>query len=129
MDPITSTIVSALSVMGSEFLKSSVKDSYDELKAVIRNKWGATAPLTKAVEELQANPNSQGQKLVLEERVADTKAAEDGDVMQAVTKLVAKLKEHSSATMSGRDTFVGDYIDNKIIGSEGSHIGPKGSTR
>jgi len=122
MDPITSTIVAALSVMGSEVVKSSVKDAYDQLKAVIRRKWGEAGPLSKAVDDLQANPKSKGQALVLEEKVSETKAAENADVMKAVETLVAALKEAGTAIRSGRDT----YISNDIINSPGAHIGPEG---
>jgi hypothetical protein len=40
MDPITTAIVAALPAMASDLVKSSVKDTYDGLKAVIRRKWG-----------------------------------------------------------------------------------------
>src|SRR5689334_18100402 len=93
MDPITSTIIAALSVMGSEFVKSSVKDAYDELKAVIRGKWGEAAPLAKAVDDLQANPKSKGQALVVEEKVSETCATKDADIMQAVARLVGELQK------------------------------------
>jgi hypothetical protein len=123
MDPITSTIVAALSVMGSEFVKSSVKDAYDGLKTVIRRKWGEGGSLAKAIEELQANPNSKGQALVLEEKVSETNAAKDADVMQAVSSLLAQLKEAGIAVQAGGDIYIG----NEIINSERAHIGPEES--
>jgi hypothetical protein len=51
------------------------------------------APRSKAVADLEANPKSKGLALVLEEKVADAKAVEDPDAMQALAKLVAELKE------------------------------------
>ena len=120
MDPITSTMIAALSVMGSEFVKSSVKDAYDELKSVIRRRWGEATPLTKAVDDLEANPTSKGQALVLEEKVSETHAAQDPDVMKAVARLVAELKEVGAKVISGRDTYIGNEISN----SPNAHIGP-----
>jgi hypothetical protein len=40
MDPITTAIIAALPVLASELVKSSVKDAYAGLKAVILRKWG-----------------------------------------------------------------------------------------
>jgi hypothetical protein len=93
MDPITTAIVAALPAMASDLVKSSVKDTYDALKAVIHRKWGKAGALSNAVEDLEANPKSKGQALVLEERVADAKAAEDADLMHALARLVDELKE------------------------------------
>jgi hypothetical protein len=93
MDPITTAIVAALPAIASDLVKSSVKDAYDGLKAVIRRKWGEVGPLSKAVGDLEANPNSKGQTLVLEEKVAEAKAVEDPEVIQALATLVAELKE------------------------------------
>jgi hypothetical protein len=91
--PITTAIVGVVSAMGSDLMKSSVKVAYDGLKAVMRRKWGEAGALAKAVEDLEANPKSRGQALVLEERVADAKAAEDADVIQALSNLATVLKE------------------------------------
>jgi hypothetical protein len=63
MDPITTTILAALGVMGSEAIKSGVKDAYDNLKAVIRCKWGETAPISKAIgEEPTSKPQAVSSK-------------------------------------------------------------------
>jgi hypothetical protein len=93
MDPITTAIVAAVPALASDLVKSSVKDAYDGLKAVIRRKWGEAGPLAKAVNDLEANPKSKGQALVLEERVAESKATDDTDVMHALANLVSELKE------------------------------------
>jgi hypothetical protein len=93
MDPITTAIVAALPAMSSDLVKSAVKDAYDGLKAVIRRKWGEAGRLPKAVEDLEENPKSEGKAMVLERQVAETKAVEDTEVMQALAKLVSELKE------------------------------------
>jgi Asp-tRNA(Asn)/Glu-tRNA(Gln) amidotransferase A subunit family amidase len=121
MDPITSTIVAALPVIGSEFVKSSVRDAYDQLKTVIHRKWGKEAPIAKAVDDLQANAKSKGQELVLQQRVSETNADKDPGVMEAVEKLIAELKEAGTTIISGRDTYEG----NNIINSQNSQIGPR----
>ena len=92
MDPITTTILAALGVMGSEVIKSSVKDAYDNLKAVIRRKWGDTAPISKAIAAIEEDPQSKAQAAVLEEKVAAVKASADAEVAQALRELVEQLK-------------------------------------
>ena len=92
MDPITTTILAALGVMGSEVIKSGVKDAYDNLKAVIRRKWGDTAPISKAIAAIEEDPQSKAQAAVLEEKVAAVKASADAEVAQALRELVEQLK-------------------------------------
>ena len=92
MDPITTTILAALGMMGSELIKSGVKDAYDNLKAVIRRKWGETAPISKAITAIEEDPQSKAQAAVLEEKVAAVKAIADAEVAQALQKLVQQLK-------------------------------------
>jgi hypothetical protein len=93
MDPITTTILAALGVMGSEVIKSSVKDAYDNLKAVIRRKWGETAPISKAIAAIEEDPTSKAQAAVLEEKVAAAKATGDAEVVQALHELVEQMKK------------------------------------
>ena len=92
MDPITTTILAALGVMGSELIKSGVKDAYDNLKAVIRRKWGETAPISKAITAIEEDPQSKAQAAVLGEKVAAVKATADAEVAQALHQLVEQLK-------------------------------------
>lgn len=92
MDPITTAILAALPAMASDTVTSAVKDAYAGLKAVIRRKWGDTAPIAKAVTALEEDPSSKAQAGVLEEKVTAVKATEDPDVLQALHKLVEQLK-------------------------------------
>src|SRR6516225_6073306 len=93
MDPITTAIVAALPAVASDLIKSSVKDAYAGLKAVIRRKWGDASPVAKSVDALEANPESKGQAEVLAEQVAAVNATGDAEVMQALAKLVDQLKK------------------------------------
>ena len=93
MDPITTAIVAVLPALTSDLVKSSVKDAYAGLKAIIRRKWGDASPLAKSVDALEANPKSKGQSEVLAEHVAAGNATADAEVMQALAKLVEQLKK------------------------------------
>jgi hypothetical protein len=91
MDPITAAIVAVLPALASDLVKSSVKDAYEALKAVIRRKWGNT--VATAVDGLEADPSSKERAAVLADQVAAVNAAEDPDTMKALATLVAELKE------------------------------------
>jgi disulfide oxidoreductase YuzD len=94
MDPITSTILAVLPALASDMIKSSVKDAYEGLKAVIRRKWGDAAPISKAITAIEEDPKSKAQAAVLEEKVAAVNAADDAEVAQALHQLVEQMKTH-----------------------------------
>jgi disulfide oxidoreductase YuzD len=93
MDPITTAIVAALPALASDLIKSSVKDAYDGLKAVIRRKWGNASPIAKAVDALEARAKSKDQAAVLAENVAKANAMRDDEVLRALAKLVDALSK------------------------------------
>jgi hypothetical protein len=92
MDPITAAILAVLPALAANTLQAGVKDAYEGLKAVIRHKWGDTAPISKAIAAVEEDPKSKAQAGVLEEKVAAVKASEDTDVLEALQKLVEQLK-------------------------------------
>ena len=71
MDPITTAIIAALSagaVCGiTDTTKNVISDSYNKLKGLLTKKFGANRDVMQAVEELEAKPESQGHKQVLQE--------------------------------------------------------------
>jgi hypothetical protein len=110
MDPITTAIVAALPALAAEMVSSTVKETYAGLKSLITRKFGATSAVAKSVEDLEANPKSQGQAMVLSERIAEAKVQEDADIMHAVAKLIEAIAKdkvagtsnvHIEATMTG----------------------------
>lgn len=94
MDPITAAILAVLPALASDMVKSTVKDAYEGLKAVIRRKWGDTSPISHAISAMEADPNSRAQSAVLEEKVRAVKATEDAEVTQALRLLVEQMKTH-----------------------------------
>jgi hypothetical protein len=92
MDPITAAILAVLPALASDMVKSTVKDAYEGLKAVIRRKWGETGPISKAISALEDDPTSKAQSAVLEEKVGAVRATEDADVAQALKALVEQMK-------------------------------------
>jgi hypothetical protein len=94
MNPITAAVLAVLPALASDTVKSGVKDAYEGLKAVIRRKWGATAPISKAITALEEDPSSKGQAAVLEEKVGAVKAADDPEVVTALQQLIEQMKTH-----------------------------------
>ena len=84
MDPVTTAIIAAL-VAG--VVKSAgavgekvLVDAYDALKAAIKHKLGDDSKVSKAVNDLEEEPESEGYKAVLKEQVAKAKADQDPEV-------------------------------------------------
>jgi hypothetical protein len=94
MDPITTAILAVLPALGSDMVKSGIKDAYEALKGVIRRKWGDAAPISKAIAAIEEDPKSKAQAAVLEEKVGAVKATEDAEVAQALYQLVEQMKSH-----------------------------------
>src|ERR1700693_5332053 len=92
MDTITAAILAVLPALASDVVKSGVKDAYEALKAVIRRKWGDTAPISKAISAVEEDPTSKAQAAVLQEKVEAVKASEDADVVQALHRLIQQMK-------------------------------------
>jgi disulfide oxidoreductase YuzD len=106
MDPITAAIVAALPALAPDALKQGVKDAYEGLKAVIRRKWGESASVSKAVDDLEADPSSKARAAVLSERIEQSQAAQDHEVTEAHKALVAELEAHGlSRPVSNQVTF------------------------
>ena len=88
MDPITLLITSAL----TNVAKAGIKEAYEGLKSVIRQKWGDDSPISKAITAIEESPNSKARAAVVEEEADAVKAADHPEVAQALQKLVEQMK-------------------------------------
>jgi hypothetical protein len=61
---------------------------------VIVRKWGAGAPITKAITAVEEDPKSKAQAAVLDEKVDAVAASKDPEVLQALHRLVEQMKSH-----------------------------------
>jgi hypothetical protein len=93
MDPITMAIMAVLPDLAADTLKDAVKSAYEGLKAVIRRKWGETAPISKAIKAVEEDPTSKAQPGVLAEKIEAVNATNDADVVKALHQLVEAMKE------------------------------------
>jgi hypothetical protein len=66
MDPITQAIVSALSNVGGR----AIGDAYDALKTALRRRAPQNGEVLQAIEQLEKNPDSDTDRLRLEQSVS-----------------------------------------------------------
>lgn len=88
MDPVITTIIGALAGSAS---RKIFDESYNTLKALLNRKFGNDSEVAKAIDRLEAKPESQGRKRVLEEELLAVKAHEDREVQQAAQALQSCL--------------------------------------
>lgn len=91
MDPITSAIVAAVAAGVGKVGGQVVVDAYNGFKALIKRKYGADSKIAKAVDEVEANPESKTRPGTLNEEVVNAKADQDQDLVQAAKALLEKL--------------------------------------
>lgn len=89
MDPITASIIAA----AGKLSETVVKDAYAGLKALLVRKFGASGELPRAVEAVEARPDSPGRQQTLVEELAVSPAATDTEVLAALARLQAALEE------------------------------------
>lgn len=97
MDPITTTIITAIAggaASGTtDVTKKAIMDAYNTIKEVIKSKFGAENKVSRAITELEDNPESKGQQMVLTEQVVKAKAHQDSDIVTAAEYLMEKIKQ------------------------------------
>jgi hypothetical protein len=88
MDPITGAVVAAL----GKLAEPAVKDAYEALKALIVRKFGKHAEVTKAVETLEAKPDSAGRRETLAEEMAAADATRDAELLRLAEALAERIQ-------------------------------------
>jgi hypothetical protein len=124
MDPITTAIVAALPALATDMVSGAVKDTYAGLKSLIMRKFGASSAVAKSVDDLEADPKSEGRAIVLSEQVKKVNAPSDAEVMAAVNKLVEALANDKAAGNSSvhiHATMTGGVAG--IVGAQNASIG------
>jgi hypothetical protein len=124
MDPITTAIVSAVSTGLTTIGKQAVMDAYNRLKKIITSKFEKDNQVSKAIAEIEKNPDSKGQQVVLSEKVAAIKADQDAEVLKIAHELIEVLK----STETGRKAIAKFQIDAKgsLTGIIGDHAHVEG---
>jgi hypothetical protein len=111
MDQITTAVLAAL----GQLAEPAVKDAYEAVKALLVRKFGTPSDVVKAVEALEAKPDSAGRQATLTEELASSGAARDGELLQLAQALLEKSRSTRGGTHSVRQRVVGD--GNVVAGS------------
>ncbi len=103
MDIITSAILAAVAA-GASRLDITAKDdtnksaskaiagAYLDLKTLLKQKFGWKSELAKAIEAVEAQPDSAGRRATLQQEVAAAKADQDAEVLVAAHMLLAMTR-------------------------------------
>ena len=95
MEPISTTLIAAVSAMGSIVGKKAVEDAYQSLKKLIIKKIGRDSKVSRAIAELEDEPASKAQQQLLIERMDKTDVDKDQEIVQAARLLMEQLKKNA----------------------------------
>jgi hypothetical protein len=130
MDPISAAILAAV-VAGAtagitDAAKTAIGDAYNALKAKIKEKLGAENKLTKAVANLDDDPESPAGKAMVQEKVAALKADQDQELLALANKLTEVIQkgtgQSASAIVNGAGVIV-QGNNNQVVGARGVMVG------
>lgn len=101
MEPMTTTIVAAL-VAGAvaatqEVAGSVIVDAYTGLKALIARRLGGQPDLADALDKVEAKPDSQARRDVLQEELEAAGADRETEIVEQARALLALVKEQGGA--------------------------------
>lgn len=108
MDIIIPAIAGALGNLGS----AAVLGAYQAVKAQVERKFGAGNKMTKAIEELEQEPDSPGRKMLLQEAAKKASADKDEEIIKAAQALLEAVK-----AQPGGEKAVRDIIHQQVSGS------------
>lgn len=90
LDIVTLALVTGAGVSGTEVVKKATVEVYDKLKSKLLARFGKTNGITKAVEHLEAKPQSEARIAVVKEEVQEAGADKDKDLLELATELLGK---------------------------------------
>jgi hypothetical protein len=96
MDPISAALIAAavagITTGATEVGKTLLVDAYTALRDAIKAKFGVDNKVTKATDELAANPKSTSRKGTVQEEVEAAQADKDPDLVKLANALLEQLK-------------------------------------
>lgn len=91
MDPITAAILTGLAAGATKVGERALTDAYSLLRRLIQRKYGGNSDLDRAVQSVEANPNSASRRSVLEEAIAISGATRDRELLQAANRVLSQV--------------------------------------
>jgi hypothetical protein len=117
---ITAAIASGATSAAGDTAKKAVADAYEGFKSLLKRKFGSESPTVKAVDALEANPESKGQQMVVSENLARSPATTDPELVDRAKALLELIK-----TIPGGDQYI--QINQTISGSGNAVTGYGGN--
>jgi hypothetical protein len=99
VDPATVSAAIAAAIAAAatgglkEVGKKAVSDGYEALKKAIKTKLGQDNKVSKAIAELEGNPESKGRQMVLAETMEEEAADQEPALIDAAKPLIQALAE------------------------------------
>ena len=93
MDPITTSIVAALS---AEATQKTVADTYNGVKQLIKTKFDNKNEFIVAIDRLEQKPQSKARQLELQEHVEENQLDKHKDVVELANKLIDEVNGHKN---------------------------------
>ena len=114
MEPITATAIVAALAAGvaasaGKIGENVLLDSYAALKELLKRRFGSDSRVVKAVDDLEAKPDSEGRKRTLREEVDEAGADEDPQIRDVAQQLVAHIEAQPGGDKHLQQA-IGNYI-------------------
>ena len=113
MDTITAAILAAVAVGAfrgaSTVTEQALVNTYSFLRELIIRKFGTESDLAKAVEGLEAKPNSAARKELVAEEIEATKANQDPELVRAAQRFLSQYSL-TSPTSAISQQAIGNQI-------------------
>lgn len=90
MNPIATSLISAVVY---DLGKGTIAKAYNALRGALERKLGTESEVIKAIEGLEADPNSPGYKLVLQEKITKANIEKDPELVNLAQKLLDLLED------------------------------------
>lgn len=117
MEPVT-IIVSALVAGASAGITSvaeqGIKEAYNALKALIKDRFGEKRDLVSSVDLVEQTPESPGRREMLKEELSKAEVGKDAEVVRAAQELLALLQPKSATQ--------------QLVADHGSAVATEGGT-
>jgi DUF1680 family protein len=93
MELILAALIAGATAAAKDTAGVAVKDVYNSLKELIKNKFGDKTDLVDAVDKLEKKPDSEARKATVKEEVETAKVNDDPEILKLAQDLLDKVKE------------------------------------
>jgi hypothetical protein len=93
MELILAALIAGATAAAKDTAGVAVKDAYNGLKELIKNKFGDKTDLVDAVDKLEKKPDSEARKATVKEEIETAKVNDDPEILKLAQDLLDKIKE------------------------------------